>query len=435
MKMLMLAALAVVLFLPSMAVAQSLTPPQRANLRTARNATIDAKSHVDRLEYFSAQIKAQGSQTSTKIIQDFNASVKQVEESFLKAKEAAAALPQDNEDVKAILTEMGDVARRYQAAVKQANDTMNAANQAVADAGGVEAIQKDVERLSEIAGQFSQYVALLPNSPEEALVILQDFRPAVQEVQGFETKYAEFLKQQNADTAAIQQKLADAKRMLQRVVTASQENLQPLLDSASRNLDTTEEMIQTGVEERRPMYFAENGGVKQHLDNAKHSIKLAHAISAEAATAAGQRYDQVEQQAKAAGQTLKADIIAANKGPTKGYVGSDTDDLKQQAAAAWREANPSDEVVDVVITTPQWNRETKWTWWRDAFYYTDRSTLQASVIIKGKGEDGSDELHFFPVDITKDHENNDALKFSPWTKESLEEMPVRWRMLPENWKA
>ncbi|MEM7808492.1 MAG: hypothetical protein AAF561_10300, partial [Planctomycetota bacterium] len=81
-----------------------------------------------------------------------------------------------------------------------------------------------------------------------------------------------------------------------------------------------------------------------------------------------------------------------------------------------------------------WKRETKWTWFNDAFYFTDRSDLQAAVVFKAKSETGEPELHWYPVDITKDHQNGDALKFSPWVKEPLDQLTVHRRLLPDKLK-
>lgn len=53
------------------------------------------------------------------------------------------------------------------------------------------------------------------------------------------------------------------------------------------------------------------------------------------------------------------------------------------------------------------------------------------MVIKAANAAGEPELHAYPVDITKDHGNNDVLTFRPWTREPLEEVPIQFRFLPD----
>lgn len=66
-----------------------------------------------------------------------------------------------------------------------------------------------------------------------------------------------------------------------------------------------------------------------------------------------------------------------------------------------------------------------------AFYFTDHSDMQAAVMIDAKAPDGTRELHDSPVNISKNHENNDALSFSPWEKKPADELDVSRRILPD----
>jgi len=401
-------------------------------LRAARSHVGTVKMHVERLEYYLAEWKGLGSQISDSRIAKFNESTEEVTAAHGKALEELGKLPAEHADVAALTTELNALTERYNKALADAKAMLEGAHEAVESVGGREAIQADLDRLSEIANQFSYYANVILTDSGRALELLKEYRPAVDEIAGFETKYAEFLKNDNADTYPVKRRLTDARHTMGRVVSASNDNVGALRDMASRNLDEAEQLVHDGVSERKTAYFGPEGGVKQRIDAARAQILLAREIDAEGAAALVERYKAVNASAAAAGKTLRKDIIAANKGPRDIYRGADRDALVAAVKSAWLAANPGDRVVQVRMPVEQWKRVTKWyfdsgttTW-----YYVDRSELQAAVIIEAKGEEGQDEWHSYPVDIVKDHQSGDQLRYSPWKKEKLEDLWVNSRMHP-----
>ncbi|MEL7238471.1 MAG: hypothetical protein AAGK78_06385, partial [Planctomycetota bacterium] len=276
------------------------------------------------------------------------------------------------------------------------------------------------------------FSALVPQDTAAAAKLLTEFRPAVQELQAIESKYADFLKQSNADTARLQQKVRDARSRLEDVQKTAIEQVAVVAQQAGRNLDTVDEMIERGVAEQKPAFFGPEGGVQQHLDLAEADVKYLSIVQPDAAKPVAERLKQTRTKARAAGDTMKSAILAQNRVPGDAYSGSDIDALKAGVQQAWLESNPGDEVVQVVMPVREWKRETKWTWWRDAFYFTDRSDLQAKVVVKAANEAGEPELHLWPVDIMKNHEQGDAISYSPWTKEPLDKMPLSFRVPAAN---
>ena len=417
--------------LPSSASAQALTPQQRADLRKLRNLTIEVENQAGRMKYYIEEWKGLGSQVGDKRVADFNTAASAFAAAYQQAQPVAGQLPAGNAEVDELVNKLNASLETYNKAIADAQAMLENANKAVEDVGGREQIQKDITRIDEIASQFSYFPNLIEQYPGEAVALLAEYRPALQEIAQFEEKYADFLQQNNADTAPIRRELDDAKQTMAKVASSAKEGVEQMHSNAAYNLDFAEKLIDEGVAERKPLYFRDDGGVPQHLENAENFIRLARAVDADSAAPLVERYAALKQKADAAGKSLQAEIIAGNKPPADAYSGSDHDELAAGARAAWAEAHPDDEIVKVVIPTADWDRETKWTWWRDAFYFTDVSSLQASVIIKAKSETGEPELHYWPVNIRKDHEKGDAVTYSPWEKEPLDRMPIHFRMLAD----
>jgi hypothetical protein len=285
-----------------------------------------------------------------------------------------------------------------------------------------------MQRLSAIAGQFAAFEPILQQDPGRAARLFGELGPANEEVASFEKKYADFLKQQNADTNRIRRELKSARGQLDKVQQVAAKYADSAVTLAKQQLDEAQKIIELGLSQRKPAFFGADGGVTQQVGMAEDRVKLATAINPTAAMPLVERLGVVKAQARQAGEALKAEIIAANKPPADRYQGSDASALKEQAKAAWLAEHPDDEIVLVTIPTGNWKRETKWTWWNDAFYFTDRSDLQAAVVFRAEGENGEQELHWYPVDITKDHQTGDTLKFSPWATEPLDKLTVRRRM-------
>ncbi len=409
-----------------------LTGAERAALRTSRNAVIEVESQITRMEYYLSEWKGLGTQVGDKRVNDFNIASNAALAAYNKAVTELEKLPADDEEANTLRAKINELAPKFNEYNAAAKAQLEGAKAAVDAMGGQEAISKDVERISDIASQFGPFEALIPGNAKEAAELLKDWRPAMKEVQDFEAKYADFLQQRNADTARIGNELDSAKRRLAEVPVDAQAALPQILESAKGDLQFAREMMQEAVENRKPMVFAEDGGVRFQLSNAKNRIWLAHLIDPDQAKPMVAEAKQLEAEIIEAGQKLESEIITANRGPKDLFRGSEAEMLKEKAEEAWLAEHADDDIVEVRIPSSEWDRESKWTFWRDGFYWSDASSMQASIIIKGKGRDGSDELHYWPVNITKDHTKNDAISFSPWTKEPLEKMPVQFRMLPQN---
>jgi hypothetical protein len=404
----------------------------QANVSKVRNLLIDVDSHLTRMELAVKEWERLGSQISQSRWDKFQASVDQAASSYNKAQELLNSMPQDDANVLKMYEQMEPMRVKFGKLQERARSLINDGAAAVEAVGGFEAIQKDVDRVGDIAYQYINFASMMEGGSEEAVEMIKEYNPAVAEVKRLEEKYAEFLERDNADTAPIRNKLATAKKRLAAVMTDGRALLPKVAADAERDLKTADEQITLALEKRSPAFFRDTGSIAQATRQAKTRISIVNAFDTDVSAPLIEKYKATTARATAAGETLKAEIIASNRPKKDAYSGSDLEVLKAGAKAAFLKDNKGREVVRVVMPSSTWDRTTKWTWWRDAFYFTDRSKQQAGIYYKATAEDGSPEVHYLPVNITKDHTKDDAISYSPWILESTKEIDVAWRYLPEH---
>lgn len=409
-----------------------LTAAQRADLRRLRNAVIEVENRAGRLQAHIAEWRGLGTQVGDNRVNNFNADAQALADAFTLGSELAANLPGSDETVADLVDRLNAGLATYQASITTATELLAGANEAMEAAGGREAIQRDVQRVDDISAEYTNFGGIMQGSPQRAYELIQQFGAIVEEIQRVETQYAEFLGQDNADTAPLQSKIAQARRRLRRAQEDAQEAVSGARNTAESHLDNARDTLATALENRDPAPFSAAGSVTYDLDTAKHYLQLARAIHAADAQPLVDRYLALDAQAKEAHQSLVAEILAANRPPADAYQGNDADTLKQGARDAWLEAHPDDTIVRVVLPVADWRREAEWTWWRGDWYFTDVSKLQAGVLIEAQSPTGDPEVHYYPVNITQDHEDENALSYSPWTKEAPEDLYLYHRILPQN---
>lgn len=409
-----------------------LTARQRADLRRLRNIVIEVENRAGRLEAHLAEWRGLGTQVGDNRVNNFNADAQALADAYILGSEIAPNLPGDNEDVADLVDRLNAGAVIYQESIAAATALLAGANEAMEAAGGREAIAADIQRADDISAEYMSFSAIMQGSPERAYELIQQFPPIVEEIQRIETQYADFLAQDNADTAPLRSKIDQARSRLRGAQEAAHETVAATRQTAESHLDSARDALATAIENRDPAPFSATGSITADLDTAKHYLQLARAIHADDAQPLVDRYLQLAEEAKQAGQSLEAEILAANRPPADAYAGNDADRLKQGALDAWMEEHPDDTLVGVVIPTPEWTREAKWTWWRDAWYFSDTSRLQAGVLIEAQSPAGDPEVHYYPINITQDHEDENALSYSPWTKQAPEDVYLYHRILPQN---
>ncbi|MEM6313932.1 MAG: hypothetical protein AAF743_07580, partial [Planctomycetota bacterium] len=342
------------------------------------------------------------------------------------AADSVKKLPGDHPLVQEQIKKFQDAATRIDA-TQAVFAKIFEAKQAGTDTTQFGDIEADLKKLNEITDGYGNWQELFWNRPAFATQLLTDHPNAVAEYNRIAQAYAPLLKSDTAEAKQLNNRLAYVANRLNELQQARVQYLPFNLEKATEALDAAQQLINTGINEKKPAFFGEDGGVNQQLGMAEVRIALIAAIEPGRERAYQQRYENLTAQSSQAATMLRESIIANNRGPDDRYRGPDRDAILAKVRAAYLAEYPDDTILAIRIPGENWERITKWEWFHDAFYKVDYSKLQASVII----QTSPTEATYYPVNLRVDHLKNDEFAAYPWSKEDA---PVRWTMLIENVK-
>ncbi|XAL98799.1 hypothetical protein OT109_14565 [Phycisphaeraceae bacterium D3-23] len=275
---------------PAYAQETQLTGQQRADLRRLRNVVIEVENRAGRLQAHIAEWRGLGTQVGDNRVNNFNADAQALADAFTLGSEIAPNLPGDHEEVADLVDRLNAGAVVYQESIATATALLSGANEAMEAAGGREAITADVQRVDDISAEYTNFGGIMQGSPERAYELIQQFPPIVEEIQRIEAQYADFLAQDNADTAPLRNQIAQARNRLRRAQQDAHEAVAGARNTAGSHLDNARDALALAIENRDPAPFNTNGSITYDLDTAKHYLQLARAIHAADAQPLVDRY-------------------------------------------------------------------------------------------------------------------------------------------------
>ncbi len=300
--------------------------------------------------------------------------------------------------------------------------------------GGYEQINKDIQWLDGIAYRYSDFPTLPLNDPKQAIELIQLFPQASATFKAAQERYETFLQADNADTNGLKAQMTEAAQNLGQVVPTLRQQFGEILQYGNEQIFMSDTLIKEAEATRNPVAFGRDGNVTRQMEEAELRIGLATHVDAEKSKPLVESYGELKARAAKVRNSLKKEIIAENKGYGDGYRGGDREAGLAGAREAFAGDYPDDKIVKVLMGDIEWDRNTRWEWFVDAWYFVDKSFHQAIVVYEAKNEAGELEYQMLPVRVTKDHTENDALRFSAWVKQPLDEMDLNFRMLPENFE-
>jgi hypothetical protein len=220
------------------------------------------------------------------------------------------------------------------------------------------------------SGKFQEYRSLIVVTGGKDSPLYQRYMKTAEAIKGFREKAGEY-------------------------VAAAQKSVPEALEAARK-------MAGEAARDKKPAFIT--GGVQQHLDQARSTLRVCRALLSgddprlkemeERSTAAEQEIEKVR-------QALHEQIVAETRAPKDRYVGSDRDALRKQVLDAWKEAWPKDGVLGVRFHMKDWDRTAKWTYSRagESWSLSDRSVLAVTVIVKT----GADRAILYPAYLNLDH--------------------------------
>ena len=432
-----------VLSMAAPAAGQSLTAQQEADLKAVTGFvdTLEAEAKVmaDLLAGWEKTLVMPDDEQAT-----FNKSGEKFREAFGEFQPVLRRLPIENAAV-------ADQWRRAKAASDSYNQTVEQGLPALAkrmDAAAAEAdpnriqggangggqggggndINADLQRLRDIAYTFVDFEQQMSGRPAEAFESLKVFQASVGELNAFAQKYGPTIE----SNINVREQYQVAKKRLEKVPGLARGMLDQVIERTTAGMDRAESLMDEAVREEWPGQFLADGQVTEAMEEVEVEMRLVAAIDSGKLPPLAERFRSIKAKAAQAQKQLQGKIIAASRAPEDKYTALDGEQLKAGVRAVFERLHPEKKVVDIRMPKREWNRKKVWEIWRDELTFRDYSENWAMVIYEGQSETGEAEYHMLPIGIIKDHRDGDKLDYDPDVMQPLEEMQLRFRMLPEN---
>lgn len=265
----------------------------------------------------------------------------------------------------------------------------------------------EFERLRQMGLSFGN-PQILNTQPDSAIELIKQMAPAKAERQRLATRYADALKQKSRDADQKNRVLRYFDEQFDRFEKAVNDYAAAAPEQINKDVDDALKMGQEAVANKRPLYFGEKGGVRQHLTWAQTRCNVLTAISPDSpdTAAAKKKIEAANGQVKQMKASLNDAIIGSNTAPADQYNGADKAQLIELVKSKWKESGVAGDVLKSGINSRDWTRDTYWRFnGTDTFNKEDKSKLQGFVVVKT--DDKLATIHY--VNLVKDHQANDQV--------------------------
>lgn len=317
------------------------------------------------------------------------------------------ALPADHSKVKPELKRYDDATGRL-AKVEAKLVEIKKGLDKVVKQGETPAYRNDFDRLKEINQMFADPSGLR-SRPAQAVEAAKQVGAAKAERERIAQKYDDLLKQPTGEAKQMREVLAHSERVFGEYEKALKEWLDDAPGEVEKGAAEAVRTAKEGVNNNKPGYFGEQGGVRQRLAQARETYEVLAALSPDGAGTA--RAKRAVDEAKAATAEMGAKFIestvASNPAPEDGYHGSDEAALVNVLREKWAKGGNGTAVLKVGVRGPNWQRTTRWEWSaaHKGWEKVDKSRIQGFVVVK------VDDRHaaVWWVNLVKDHLNGDVV--------------------------
>jgi hypothetical protein len=291
------------------------------------------------------------------------------------------------------------------ASEKKLVEVHNALANVVNKGGGAE-YKADFDRLIEINKMYTD-ANVIQGRPERAIEVIKQIAPVKAERQRIADKYVDLLKQDTTESRRLQGIL----RHFDDVFGRFEERLTAFVNEApaaiEKDINEALTMGQDAVQNKKHLFFGEQGGVKQRITWAKSKYDILAAAAPDSAQtkAAAQQIASAEEKVKQMRGALMEDIVKSNQPPQDRYNGPDKAQLVEIVKKKWAEAGLNNEVLKAGINSENWRRDTLWEWNGNTLSKSDKSRIQGHVVIK-QDDNIAVVRH---INLVKDHMAGDKI--------------------------
>ncbi len=349
-----------------------------------------------------------------------------LEQAFTKLKhanDALAQLPASHPQVSPVVkaaAEAGEKLGAYQSRLQAQEKALGQ----LAGVGNYPRFDQDFTLLQELSRRYGDFAAV-SQQPELLAQIIREDTQVMQEIQRIARTYLPLVEQKTDAGQRMEKLFNHFQSQRGGFATQLMEYRKTLPDAFQKDVDQVQKLVQQAVQEKKPAFFAPEGGVEQHLQFAQQKLLVMEAFGEEAAAPFKARMQQVRDQAKAQAKSLEEQIIAGNVLPNDNYKGADRDAIIAMAKEGWSHQQKDAKILKAVIPSESWTHDTRWRWTRDAFVKVDVSRIQVQLVIQHDGQLAVIQ----PVNIHKDHLQNDRLTGHPLREGSETPPPQAFLLL------
>ncbi|MEM9751802.1 MAG: hypothetical protein AAF916_00285 [Planctomycetota bacterium] len=279
-------------------------------------------------------------------------------------------------------------------------------------------LEPDIKRLRELSAMYARPEILQTDMPQ-AIAVLNQARPAHEEVVRTAQKYRDFLKQTTPDTQRLEGVGNGFFNTWQRFLNASQERAGVLPGEIRSLMTEINQIADEAVENQKPAFFT--GGIPQQMGFAEERLALLETLQPDAAAPLRAELTQLQFDLADKAKSLEALIIQTNPLPSDNYAGPDRDAVIERAVDAWTHQQSDFEVLTVRIPRENWKRRTMWEWFNGASHYVDKSRLQVQLILADPAN--PDQAIIQPINMIRDHQDGDSVIGTPMRSGDEEVLP------------
>lgn len=266
-------------------------------------------------------------------------------------------------------------------------------------------LQQDIRKMRNLSSMYADTAVLTRDAEQSAAAISQGPK-AWAEFQNFAKVYGPLSNQNTEWGKQVKGAGLGFANNYKEFAAAVQETKKTLPPQIDQHLAEASRDADVAVAEKKPLFFT--GGVKQKMDWARDKTALLAAVDA----AAGKQYEAkiaaAEANLRKKQESLRGDIIAANRLPNDNYAHPDRKAIEAKAVAAWKQREPDAKVLRVHIPSENWKRKRIF-WLRDGtITETDASHLQVQLIVQLDAKLAVNR----PINMSMDHTQNDQLRAS-----------------------
>lgn len=394
---------------------------QEAELKNAVTYIGEVEGRANAVEAVAKQAETAKDAMDFRVVQQAMNTLTDARQRAKYASDRLAALPQNGAGVAdAIAAHKTQLARidSLEAALKPLNDKLGAS----VNPGSYPTLEADIKRLGELASMYSD-PQILQSRRERAADAIKQSTAAIAEKSRLLTTYASLIQQQTDAGKRLAGSGAYFDEMYGQFNAAAQKLKADFPADLKKDMDETTKLADQAVTEQKPAFFA--GGIADRLVQIEEKLALFAALDPTGAEAATRQLADLRTNLKARSNQLKDGIVNANELPPDRYTAADRAQLEQLATDAWKKIQPDAKILKIRIPNQSWQRDTAWRYQNSSWYRIDRSRVQVQLLVQQ-----DDKLAVIrPVDLWKDHMNNDQILAAPMDDLKSELIPQDFVLL------